>query len=261
VGASVALASLSLQYPFLISGMLLMVVALALARVMPETRFLPSAASIQGAWGKMTATLSGGLHAIGASGLLVTILAVTLVFGVSREGIDRLWEAHILATTSFPALGQLKPVVWFGIINAVAMLAALGISLGLHRWIGRLDRRRAVVWLMVRYVLLGAAILGFAWAGSFGWIVVAYIAVYTIREVGDAIQNAWVNRSITSDNRATILSTISQMDAVGQAAGGPVLGVIGTRFGLRASMIAASVLIVPVIGLLRRAGRYRLTPD
>jgi MFS transporter, DHA3 family, tetracycline resistance protein len=256
VAASVSLASVSLQYPFLVSGLALLVVALVLVGVMPETEFRPSSHSVQGTWRKMTVTLSAGLHAIRASSLLLVILGMTLVFGVSREGIDRLWEAHILATTSFPVLGELKPVVWFGIINAIAMLAALVISLSLHHWMQALGRRRAVAWLSVRYILLGVAILGFALARSFGWIVAAYIAVYTIREVGDAIQSAWVNGSVTSDNRATVLSTISQMDAIGQAAGGPILGLIGTRLGLRASMIAASILTVPVLGLLRRARRY-----
>jgi hypothetical protein len=147
-------------------------------------------------------------------------------------------------------------VVWFGIINAIAILVALLLSFILQRFIGKLGNRQSVVWLMMRYSLLGLAILAFAMTRSFVWIVAAYVAIHTLREVGATIQSAWINRSIDSESRATVLSTISQMDAVGEAGGGPILGAIGVRLGLRASMLTAAAIMVPVLALLGRAWRF-----
>jgi len=115
-----------------------------------------------------------------------------------------------------------------------------------------------VIWLIARNVLLGGSIVAFALSGSFVSIVAAFVAVYTLRELGEAVQGAWVNRSIDSGSRATVLSAISQMDAVGQGCGGPAIGAVGARLGLRASMLMTTTLMAPVIGLLVRA--LRLVP-
>lgn len=258
--ASVALASVALNLPFLLSGLGLLAVAAWLVRLMPETNYHPSAPAERNTWAKLRKTLTDGLHSIRVSPLLWTILGVTLVYGVSREGIDRLWEAHILDNVALPALGELPMVVWFGAINAGAMLAALLLTFLLRRALRRIKDRQAIAWLTVRYVLLGAAIAAFGVARSFVWIVAAYVAVYVLREVGDAVQSAWVNRSVDSTSRATVLSTVSQMDALGQAGGGPVLGAIGVRWGLRASMLAASAILVPLLALLTRARRLVSKP-
>lgn len=47
------------------------------------------------------------------------------------------------------------------------------------------------------------------------------------------------------------------MDALGEGGGGPILGLIGVRIGLRASMLAASALLAPILTLLVRI--YRRT--
>ncbi|MBU0595761.1 MFS transporter [Candidatus Bipolaricaulota bacterium] len=222
--SSVAIASLRLNLPFLLSGFALIGVAVLLFVIMPETRFRRATADERSTWHRMGTTLASGFRSIRVSPLLLTIMAATLLFGVSREGIDRLWEAHLLDTVRLPVLGNLDTVVWFGVINAVAMLAALVLSLVLQRQIRRFTDRRAVIWLIARNVLLGGGIIAFALSGSFVAIVAAFVAVYTLRELGAAVQSAWVNRSIESESRATVLSTINQMDAIGQACGGPATG-------------------------------------
>ncbi len=251
--ASVALASIALNVPFLISGCGLIGLAALLIGIMPEANFHPASHASIAPWKRMTSTLAEGLLAIRLSPVLILILGMTLLYGVSREGIDRLWEVHILSAVAMPDFGNLKTVAWFGVINALAMLAALAASLLLQSWIHRLEGRPAIIWLIGRYVLLAASILWFALSRSFISIVAAYVLLYALREIGDAVQSAWVNRSIDSNSRATVLSTISQMDALGQAGGGPVIGAIGTRIGLRASMLLASAMLVPVLALLARA--------
>ncbi len=48
----------------------------------------------------------------------------------------------------------------------------------------------------------------------------------------------WLNQQIADSSvRATVISIFGQADAIGQTAGGPVLGVIGNVFGIRAALV------------------------
>jgi len=55
--------------------------------------------------------------------------------------------------------------------------------------------------------------------------------------------------------RATVLSISSQANALGETGGGPVVGLIGTAFSLRAALVAAGVLLAPVVALYARTAR------
>ena len=45
----------------------------------------------------------------------------------------------------------------------------------------------------------------------------------------------------------------SQMNAVGQIAGGPAIGVVGNSFSVRAALLISAVILSPVLPLLSRA--------
>jgi hypothetical protein len=51
------------------------------------------------------------------------------------------------------------------------------------------------------------------------------------------------------------LSITNQADAVGQWTGGPVIGVIGNGFGIRAALVTGAFLLSPAVGLYGRALR------
>jgi hypothetical protein len=66
--------------------------------------------------------------------------------------------------------------------------------------------------------------------------------------------DTWLNAQITDSSvRATVISLTGQSNAVGQAAGGPVLGVVGNVWGIRAALAAGAVAIGPALGLFGRA--------
>ncbi|AKG35998.1 hypothetical protein [Paenibacillus durus] len=75
--------------------------------------------------------------------------------------------------------------------------------------------------------------------------------------VAEPVYASWLNRNLESRSRATVLSMVSQSDALGQTAGGPVVGWIGSRFSIRASLLAASLLLLPLLAVFGRgpAGR------
>ena len=47
----------------------------------------------------------------------------------------------------------------------------------------------------------------------------------------------------------------SQVDAIGQILGGPVLGAIGLRFSVQAAIMASGLVLSPVLALYARAIR------
>jgi DHA3 family tetracycline resistance protein-like MFS transporter len=53
--------------------------------------------------------------------------------------------------------------------------------------------------------------------------------------------------------RATVFSITGQADAIGQAAGGPVIGAIGNVWGIRAALLAGATALAPAAALLARA--------
>ena len=66
----------------------------------------------------------------------------------------------------------------------------------------------------------------------------------------------WYSYSILSDPDVEFITGSSgQMDATGQIAGGPVIGLLGNLRGLRMALVAAGSLLAPVIPLLVRSSR------
>ena len=47
----------------------------------------------------------------------------------------------------------------------------------------------------------------------------------------------------------------SQANALGQIAGGPAVGAIGTFWSLRAALLSSALLLTPVLGLIRYTAR------
>ena len=255
VFASVALASWRLNLPIVLTGAGFLALALYLGLAMPETGFQPAPQEERASWRGLRQTFASGLASIRARSLLMRAMAIMLFAGLASEGVDRLWEAHLLAGFTFPSLGGLDAVVWFGIINAGAMALTLAVTELLKRRAGGFDPRRAVALLTAQYVLIILGLLTFALSRSFAVAVAAFTAVYVLRHSGRPIFMAWINRGIEPKVRATVLSTLNQMDAFGQVAGGPGIGAVANRWGLRTALVVVAALLTPVVGLYRRARR------
>jgi DHA3 family tetracycline resistance protein-like MFS transporter len=66
---------------------------------------------------------------------------------------------------------------------------------------------------------------------------------------------AWVNQHVESRVRATVLSMSSQANAIGQMAGGPAVGAIGTVSSLRVALVVGALLLTPAMALYARTLR------
>lgn len=252
IGASVGLGSLSLSLPVIVGGALGIILALFLAVAMPERGFqpLPRTSHVAG----LRQTVTAGVEQFRQQPLLLIFLGVAAAFGASSEGYDRLWEAHFLTEFSFPALGELQPVVWFGIFTGVGSLLSIVVAQVMTRLDLTDDR------VLARYSLLAhggwtvaACVLGLA--PTFTVAVLALWTAGVLRGISDPLMSTWITRTVPPRVRATVLSTLSQGDAFGQMLGGPVVGLVGTVHSLRAALVAAGLLHAPVVLLLTRARR------
>lgn len=57
--------------------------------------------------------------------------------------------------------------------------------------------------------------------------------------------------------RATVISMSGQMNAIGEIAGGPIIGVIGTLVSLRVAIVFATTFLSPALLLFVRARRQK----
>jgi DHA3 family tetracycline resistance protein-like MFS transporter len=107
------------------------------------------------------------------------------------------------------------------------------------------------------------AMLAFALAWSPWAAIVAVLGVFLARSLASPLYTIWLNDQVTDSSvRATVFSITGQGDAIGQAAGGPVLGVIGNLWGIRAALAAGAFAILPALGLYGRAlGHHGAEPE
>jgi DHA3 family tetracycline resistance protein-like MFS transporter len=253
--ASVGLASVALALPIVVSGVGILLLALALMVLMPEHGFAPLPQAERNSFGKLAGAFTEGLATVRASPILLTIVVIILFRGASSEAFDRLWQAHFVANFTFPTLGSLEPIVWFGIIAAVARIVSIGSTELVRRRVNTATQRGAAGGLFVVNALLIAAILVLALAGNFGLALGAYLVAAACRTTSDPIYTAWINRQVSSRVRATVLSFTSQSDALGQVAGGPAIGWVGTVASLRAALIVGALVLTPILPLLGRSRR------
>jgi DHA3 family tetracycline resistance protein-like MFS transporter len=250
---NVALASIQLNFPFFFAGVGHIALAVFLALFMPERGFKPTPQSERHTWQKMGATFHESMNVIRERPLLVTILGIALVYGLYSEALDRLWEAHILDNYSLPPIDDINSVVWFGLINASIMIIAIGTNEFMRRRASKFDHGRMVKVLALFSGMISAGLMLFGLASHFSMALLSYGTVAIVRKTMQPLYSAWINRGIPSQVRATVLSTYGQMDAVGQILGGPVVGIVANRFGLRAAIVLAGILLTPVLALYRRA--------
>ncbi len=106
-------------------------------------------------------------------------------------------------------------------------------------------------------VVLSVSVIIFGLATSFAVAAVAYLVARLVRRLKDPLYVTWLNKNVEDSSvRATVNSIASQADAIGEVAGGPAIGAIGTVASLRAALVAAGLLLMPAIGLYGRALRH-----
>jgi MFS transporter, DHA3 family, tetracycline resistance protein len=254
--AGALLASVQSVLPVMLGACLLLALGVALWLLMPETGFRPAPlAAHQSFWRRVSQPARDTVRLLRVHPLLGLIVALGATIGVSLGAFDRLYTSHLLeqlGRLGGPAIGA---TTWLGVTNTmVSILSLLG---------AELVRRRAEVTdqrVMIR-VLLGlysGMIMGsFAFAlGSAPVLAVAgFCLSQSLRNVSRPLLLLWIGQNAERQSRATVISTYWQANALGQVAGSPVLGWVGSTFSVRAALGLGALLYVGTLPLLALAKR------
>lgn len=256
IGLSVYLSTQGAQLPYFVGGLMYMALGLLLILFMKETGFMPRMREAGStAWQEMKTTWLTGVQVVRAQPVLLLILIVTLFSGASSEGYDRLREAHLIREIGFPAAIPLSMAVWFGVMAvATAFLGLIGVKLT-EKWLDINNERIVMTGMFMLTFLRLLAILFFALSPSFWWALAALLLIGVIEAISSPLYDTWLNMNIPSNVRATVLSMLSQSNALGQTAGGPAVGWVGSRISVRASLIVAAVLLSPILYVYGKAVR------
>ena len=248
VAVATLLGSVYLGLPLIVGGVGFLGVGVFLLLFMREHGFTPAPKSAH-PFAAMGETLRSGFGLVRRTPTLLTILAITGILGASSETFDRLWEARVLQL-GLPTLGALPDITWFGLVSAGAMLLSVLATERVRRF--RVRNPNVMVELLAGIsALLVLGMIGFGLAGHFAVALAFYWAVYLLRRVNAPLFAAWLNGYLEPRTRATIFSLNAQTDALGQIAGGPLLGLIA-NVTLRGAFVGAGVLLLPAVFLYLR---------
>lgn len=246
---STVIANFSVRLPIIVSGVLFIILALFLWLYMPENNFKPSAPGDLNTFKKMVYTFKSGLKFVKSKSIIMILLAVTLFYGLSSEGYDRLSNAHFLQDTTLPKLGNLSSVTWFGIFGILGMILSFIVMHFMAKNLKNEDNRKNGKLLLCINILYISSMLIFALTRNFSLMLIAYLATNTFRIINEPIFSAWLNGHIDGNSRATVLSINGQMNSLGQILGGPIIGIIATNISVSIGIVCTSLLVAPVLVL------------
>lgn len=255
IAASVGLGTIQTSLPIIAGGFGMLALSAFQLLFMPETGFTPAPREQRTTWQTMGRTLADGAHVVRRQPLLLTFLGIAALGGIASEGFDRLWEAHFLTDLAFPAIGGLRPVAWFGMIDVGSMLIAIAVAEIVRRRVDTGDHAAVSRALFALTTLQIASVIAFGLAGNFALAVLAFWGGSLLHSVIGPLQDAWLVPKTDPKVRATTLSMLSQANAFGQIGGGPVVGAIGLRMSLRAALVVSGAVLSPALALYGRAAR------
>jgi DHA3 family tetracycline resistance protein-like MFS transporter len=256
--SGVAVATLDLGAALVYGGAISVATGIACILVMPEHGFVRRPVEERvAATAALRTTAATGARLVRGHHVLLLIVGITFFAGAASEGLDRLWEAHLITDVGLPELWGFDPVVWFGVFNVVGLVAGIVITSFLVPRFEHADNAKLARALLGLTVALSLAVIFFGLATSFVLASVAYLVARLLRNLKDPLYVTWLNKNVDDSSvRATVNSIASQSDAIGEVAGGPAIGAVGTLASLRAALVAAGLLLTPAIALYARALRH-----
>lgn len=255
VGLAIGLAYISTAAPILFGGVCYALIGVYLLLWMPEDGYHPTPAEDRTTWQRMFATFRGGLGMVRRRPALGIVLAIGFFFGLYSEGYDRLYQAHLLERFEFPG-GGLPLVGWFGLLTALGMILTAGATAWLEKRSLNKPGSLALTMMVATFGIV-ASMATFAVTRSFALALSLIVTIRVLRHSIEPLYISWVNRRLDAQVRATVLSMSSLVDALGQVAGGPLVGLIAQRAGIQSGLLTSTFLLTPVVFLLLSQLRAR----
>jgi MFS transporter, DHA3 family, tetracycline resistance protein len=255
MGASVLVGAQNVALPILVGALGVFLIGVTLFVIMPETGFHPTPREDRNNWQQMWHTFNQGLKTVRGRPRLMSIVGIGLFYGLYSEGFDRLWVKLLLDNFSLPILFGNNEVAFF----AALRVAGTVLTIFAVNFVGkRVDTGSP---LAIGRAMLGVtagislAMIGFALAPFLLLALVLYLVIDVLRDISYPLRAAWINQKLDSQVRATVHSMFGQVDAVGQIAGGPAVGLIAGLASVVAAISTSGLLLSPALFLIGRANR------
>ncbi|MGD9705442.1 MAG: MFS transporter [Acidimicrobiia bacterium] len=240
----------SLRTPLIIGGAVQLGLAVFLVARMPEQAFSRVEQRDRSTFQQLRATTSRGMRALRSSRVLLLLALAIFVAGGASEAFDRYDQRHLLTL-----LGDRGDVGWreLRVLGGIAFVSTL-LGLVIPRWVRRrrpsANRRRLTRWLVGLTLIQVVGLVAFGLAGSAVVGAISVIVVGRVRSVREKLLGAWIVPLTPPGERATVLSTLSQADAVSQVLIGPVFGGIGRGAGVPVALVVSAGALAPTIPIL-----------
>ena len=249
VGLAVLLARTSLELALISGGVGFLFLGLGLMLWMPETNFHPIPAEDRTSWQQFFHTIQQGGRLIRRRPLLMGMLAIGIFYGLYSEGFDRLSDALLLERFTFPQVEGLPLVTWFALIGAAGNLVSAAGTAVVERWKLTLPRQLAVgMGFATLAIISGLSVFAISRNLALSISMIWWIGMQ--RRIAAPLYTTLVNHQLDPQVRATVLSMSSQVDAIGQITGGPLVGAIAQAAGIQNGLLFSAVLLTPALLLL-----------
>jgi len=182
-----------------------------------------------------------------------------LCYGLYSEGLDRLSIKLLIDNFKLPVFFGSNHLSFFVLLDAVGCILSLFVIRFVEK---RLDTRSPLAIgraMLLVTGLITASMLSFALAPVLPLAILALVVVGQLRGVSGPLHAAWINQKLDSRVRATIHSMFGQVDAIGQAVGGPVIGLVANLFSVKVAVGIASLLLSPALLFIQRANGIQVS--
>lgn len=261
MGAAGLIGAQDAALPIRVGGLGVVLIGVALAFIMPETGFEPTPRENRTTWQHMWHTFNEGLQAVRNSPRLMNIVGVGLFFGLYSEGFDRLWVKLLLDRFELPILFGSNQVAFFAALKVVGTILAIFAARIMEKRVNTSSSLAIGRSMLLITALISLALIGFALLPLLAPMLVMYLIIHVLRQVGIPLSTAWINQKLDSKVRATVHSMFGQVDAIGQVAGGPGVGLIANLVSVAAAISTSGLLLTPALFLIGRANRQSLVEE
>jgi DHA3 family tetracycline resistance protein-like MFS transporter len=255
MGAATLVGAQNVALPIQVGGVGVLLIGVALAFIMPETGFHPTPKEDRNTWQHMWHTFRQGLKTVRGHPRLMSIVGIGLFYGLYSEGFDRLWVKLLLDNFNLPILFGNNEVAFFAALRIAGTVLTI---FAVHFVEKRVDTSSP---LAIGRAMLGVtaiislAMVGFALSRYLLLALGLYLVIDVLRDIREPLQTAWINQKLDSKVRATVHSMFGQVDAIGQIAGGPGVGLIAKLASVAAAITTSGLLLTPALLLIGRANR------
>jgi MFS transporter, DHA3 family, tetracycline resistance protein len=255
IALSIILGSINLQLAVIGGGATLIVLALILIVIMPETGFQRVPVEERESWKDLFKAFRQGVKVVRAHHILLWIMLVTFIISGFDEAFGKLWQAHILDVFTLPTLGNFDDIVWFGIISGIFTPVTLVAIELVRRRVDLSDNDAIVRTLTWVFGIMIVCVLIFALSEIFLLALLGLWIIQMLMAIVRPLMEAWINQHTESSVRATILSMQGQIGSFGEIGGGPIVGFIGTITSIRIALSFTTLILLPLLPVFRRTSK------